>query len=253
MVCGGKRYRRLELKILSRNGIESIAERVLKAYMGLPEFAGNTIYRIEPEILIEKVLGLNIDYQYLSDDGSILGLTSFCEMGIQVYENDDSEAFYFLDGKTVLVDKRLKEDITLKGRCNFTAVHEAGHQILKMLYPKEYGNTQAKRLHFYRMDSEIKKPIADWEEWQANTLGAAILLPKQLVKQAMEIFGLGERMRLLNKIYAPRDYEKFCAMADFLGVSKTALAIRLKYFGMLEMDYLRNPHEFLDVTYEGGK
>lgn len=241
------------MKVLSRNDIEKIAERVLKAYMQLPELAGATIYRIEPEILIEKVLGLTLDYQYLSDDGSLLGLTSFCEMGVQVYEIDDSETYYFLDGKTVLVDRRLKDDITLKGRCNFTAMHEAGHQIFKMLYPKEYGSKQNNRLHFYRVDSEIKKPISDWEEWQANTLGAAILLPKQLVEQAMYMFGFGDKIRLLNKIYAPKEYERFSAMADFLGVSKTALSIRLKYFGMLEMDYLKNPHEFLEVVYEGGR
>ena len=29
---------------------------------------------------------------------------------------------------------------------------------------------------------------SDWEEWQANTLGAAILLPENLIKQGMYLF-----------------------------------------------------------------
>lgn len=241
------------MRILSRVDIENIAARVFKAYINLPQLAGETIYRIEPEILIESVLGLTLDYQYLSDDGSILGLTSFCEMGVQVYDNDDSESFYYLDGKTVLVDKRLNEDVSLTGRKNFTSAHEAAHQILNMLFPDNYGKRQSNRLHCYRIDSELQKTITDWEEWQANTLGAALLLPKPIVERAMFTFGFGNKIRLLNKLYARKDYDKFCAMADFLGASKTALAIRLKYFGMLEMDFLNNPQDYIDVTYEGGK
>ena len=53
--------------------------------------------------MLEKVLGLTVEYMHLSYDGDILGLTSFGELGVQVFENDDEESFYFLDGKTVLV------------------------------------------------------------------------------------------------------------------------------------------------------
>ena len=62
---------------LSRNDIEQIAERILIQYRKLPEVQKNKLYRIEPELLLTKVLGLNIEYQHLSIDGSILGLTSF--------------------------------------------------------------------------------------------------------------------------------------------------------------------------------
>ena len=206
---------------------------------------GQPIYRVEPELLIEKVLHLNIDYQYLSNDGSILGLTSFNEVGIEIYDYDDSESIYFLDGKTVLVDKRLKEDITMKGRCNFTAAHEASHQIFKMLFPKEYGCNPESQLHFYSANSEMQKPIIDWEEWQANTLGSAILLPPDIVKNAMNLFGLGEKIPVLHSIYTPREYTRFCGMADFLGVSKTALAIRLKQLDMLGQNYLNKPQLML--------
>ena len=112
------------MKRLSRNDIEAIAEKYVKAYLELPEIKSAQVYRIEPEIMLEKVLGLNVEYMHLSYDGSILGMTSFGELGVQVFENDDEEAFFFLDGKTVLVESDLNYDNKSKGRKNFTLMHE---------------------------------------------------------------------------------------------------------------------------------
>ena len=90
----------------------------------------------------------------------------------------------------------------------------------------------------YKANSERNKPISDWEEWQANTLGAAILLPENLIKQGMYLFSLGEKIECLNKIYFPGVYKRFDALADFLGCSKKALAIRMKQLGLLKKEYL---------------
>lgn len=108
------------MKHLSRFDIEAIAAKYVKAYMELPDVRNTKIYRIDPELLLEKVLGLTVEYQHLSYDGSILGMTSFTELGVQVLEDDDNEAFFFLDGKTVLVEKDLAFDNKLRGRKNFT-------------------------------------------------------------------------------------------------------------------------------------
>ena len=187
------------MKHLSRFDIEAIADKYVQAYMALPDVRNTQIYRIDPELLLEKVLGLNVEYQHLSYDGSILGMTSFTEMGVQVFEDDDNEAFFFLDGKTVLVEKDLNFDSKLKGRKNFTLMHEGSHQIFKMLFPNDYGVTQkSARVHYYKANSERNKPISDWEEWQANTLGAAILLPENLIKQGMYLFSLGEKIEYRN-------------------------------------------------------
>ncbi len=236
------------MKHLSRFDIEAIADKYVQAYMALPDVRNTQIYRIDPELLLEKVLGLNVEYQHLSYDGSILGMTSFTEMGVQVFEDDDNEAFFFLDGKTVLVEKDLNYDSKLKGRKNFTLMHEGSHQIFKMLFPNDYGVTQKSAgVHYYKANSERNKPISDWEEWQANTLGAAILLPENLIKQGMYLFSLGEKIECLNKIYYPSVYKRFDALADFLGCSKKALAIRMKQLGLLKQEYLDNPFDLVTV------
>lgn len=62
------------MKRLSRFDIEVIADKYVQAYMALPDVRNTQIYRIDPELLLEKVLGLNVEYQHLSYDGSILGI-----------------------------------------------------------------------------------------------------------------------------------------------------------------------------------
>lgn len=102
-----------------------------------------------------------------------------------------------------------------------------------------------------KANSERNKPISDWEEWQANTLGAAILLPENLIKQGMFLFNLGDKIECLNKIYSPEVYKRFEALADFLGCSKKALAIRMKQLGLLKKEYLDNPFDIINIYPEG--
>ena len=145
-------------------------------------------------------------------------------------------------------------DNKLRGRKNFTLMHEGSHQIFKMLFPNDYGVTQkSSGVHYYKVNSERNKPISDWEEWQANTLGAAILLPGNLIKQGMFLFNLGDKIECLNKIYSPEVYKRFEALADFLGCSKKALAIRMKQLGLLKKEYLDNPFDIINIYPEGCK
>ena len=233
---------------LSRKDLENIAERVLVSYRKLPEVQKKKMYRIDPELLLTKVLGLNIEYQHLSVDGSILGLTSFDEVEVEVLDYADTDTFFSLDGKTVLIEQDLHNDSTQIGRCNFTIMHEGGHQILNKLFPSEYrSTTQISAVHYYKQNSEKNKPISDWEEWQANTLAAAILMPRDLVEYGMYLFELGKRIKCLNRIVDIKTYEKFSALAEFLGTSKSALAIRMKQLNLLEKEYLDNPFAILDI------
>lgn len=234
---------------LSRNDIEQIAEMILVQYRKLPEVQKKKMYRVDPELLLTKVLGLNIEYGHLSIDGSILGLTSFEEVEVEVLDYTDMETFVSLDGKTVIIEEDLHNDSTQIGRFNFTLMHEGSHQIFNRLFPNEYGckKSNASPVHYHTYNSEKNKPIKDWEEWQANTLAAAILLPKDLIEYGMFLFGLGKKIKCLNRITNFETYQKFSALADFLGASKSALAIRMKQLNLLEKEYLDNPLAIMDI------
>ena len=227
---------------ISRAYIESVGERVFDAYSRLPEVADSDICRVEPELLIKRMLGLSLDYQYLSPDESILGVTSFEPIVITVFDIRNRPFFYQMDGKTILIDSLLRYEATQRGRCNYTMMHEASHQILKMMFPKEYSAASYRKAPLYcKSHSKLQKPITDWEEWQANTLASSILLPACLVRKALRKFGVPDKIRLLSRMYDCKMFEQFSLAADHLGASKAALAIRMKRLGMLETFYLADP------------
>ena len=229
---------------LSRNDIERISERVYAAYRKLPEVADKRVLRISPDLML-KLVGLRIEHCHLLVSGIIVGVSCSSGHYIRVYDSEDEKESFCLDEKTVIVDKELHDDKKRRGMYNFTVMHEISHQVLKMLFPGEYKNVSYRTYHHNRMDWH--QPITDWEEWQANALASALLMPKDLIHQGMYYCGLEGRIEILNRKYRAKEYAAFSNLADFLGVSKTALAIRMKYLGLIGEDHLRYPDIMLEV------
>lgn len=235
--------------ILSRNDIERIAERVIQAYKKLPELENKKVYNISPKILLERLLNLRIDYGHLSQDRQTLGVTITRVAGeVEIYNACDEAEIYLLDGRTVLIEQDLRDDATQKGRHNMTQMHEACHHILERIFPGEYCCGHSKK--FRCIKEKGPRVIEDWEEWQVDTLSAAIIMPKDLVKQALYLFGFNGQIPLINRIHAKEDYMQFSMIADFLGVSKQALSIRLSHLGLVDRNDFDDPYALLDVYNE---
>ena len=237
---------------LTKSDIEQIAQQVVSAYQKLPEAQEGPDNVIRPAILIRALLGLSIGYHTLSLNGSILGLTSCGEVWVTVYDNPGRPEYCHLDGRTLLIDKGLTVEGANIGRRHFTLVHEACHQIYRMLFPHAYaGDIAERRVHYCTLRRTVAR--GDWEEWRTDALASAILMPLGLVKNNMRAFGFGDGLRLLNRIFAPDEYDRFCKMANHMGVSKQALAIRLKQLGLLERDCLQDPFVLVDVFPDDGE
>lgn len=230
---------------LSHNDIEQIGMRVNKAYKKLPSLAGQCIQRVEPARLATEVCGLSIGHFHLSRTGRILGLTSFGQINVEVFDEEKGLFEYPLDGKTILIESDLANDESKLGRYHFTIMHETAHQVLKMLFPNDYRSLQY-RIH-YSLAYREKDGRGDWAEWQANALAAVLLLPADLVIQTAFSFGLTGGIAILNRLYRPKEYKLFAAMAEQLGASKTALAIRMKQLGLLKENQLDDPYKLVNV------
>lgn len=230
-------------KYLSRADLERIAGTVISRYYGLFPQTGVLPPPVEPEKLARDVLRLNVSYLPLSADGSVLGIACFRETELQIDNGDGTMQQVRLTGKDIVVDDCLLEE-TQTGRRNFTTAHEIAHHALVRMYPEEYRSLLNCRTHIlYRHRSRVK----NWEEWQADTMAAAILMPPSLLMQCMAFFGIAGKLDLLSSVCRPREYEQFCGIAAYLGVSKKALAIRMRQLGLLDKDCLENPYEPLDV------
>lgn len=230
---------------LSRNNLEALGEQVFAGYRQLPRFQGQSIQRVEPAVLAGDLLGLRVDYRHLSRGGTVLGLTACSQIGVEVLDASGNRLIYPLDGRTILIETALRDDSGQRGRYHFTLAHETAHQILDRLYPDHTG--AAARVHYSIKDGHPASPAMDWTEWQANMLASVLLMPAELVMNTLHCFDLGGGIRILNRVFFPKEYERFCQTADALGVSKQALSIRMKQLDMLGEAYLEDPYRLVNV------
>ncbi len=238
-VAGLWKPRRLwgaEMSYLSRTEIEKIADRVITQYKKsyIPE--RRMCYRVDVNELA-AMLGYRIIYTYITKDGSVLGQTSNGEVWTTIYNDDMKPLLFLLDGKTILVEKRLQANPKTIGRMNFTIAHELAHQLINELYP-EYSGVQNRVFCDYRRSVKPKVVGKDWYEWQADALASALLLPLDAIQDAMFMNGLGDKITVLSRRYSEWKYRQFCQMADYLQVSRTALSYRMEQFGLLERNRL---------------
>ena len=236
------------MRYLSRVDLEMIGLRIISAYKRLPAVTDAPLERVDIDYLMQSLLGLRIDYRHLSPYRDKLGLTSMSEIGIEVFPSaaaKEEDSFYMLDGKTILIEEDLIREGSNIGRRNYTVSHEGCHHILKRLFPRDYGvQTKNRTVHcYYRR----KRSSYDWEEWQVETLAGIVLLPQECLTRNMVRFGLGSQMRLLNRVFAPVEYQRFVDMACFMGVSKMSLSIRMTQLGLIRRNDLTDPYALVRI------
>ena len=227
------------MQMLSYANIEEIANKTLNQYLG------NECRRFKPiniQGLITDYLGLSLEYKKLSKNGSILGVTTFADVSIEVWDNDVAN-FECFPGSTVIIEKSLKNDKMI-GRKNFTISHEGAHQLLERLFPDvNVEICENVKMREYR----TLQTNDDWKEWQADALASALLMPADLVEYAMSVFCGKTYIEKLHPVISRDIFSQFSAMSAFLQVSKTALAIRmkrLKFLGVFDFD---KTNKFMDV------
>ena len=221
---------------LSKEQIEQIGEEFVRQYKQVLVPEKHLCYSVDPTELA-SLLGYAIDYQYLTIDGSILGKTASTKMWITVFAADKTEVLYELDDRTILIEKRLLFSPRNAGRKNFTIAHELAHQILNRRF-QGIGYEEKRVFCDHRRSLKPKSDVTDWREWQADVLAASLLLPADAIKDAMFLFGLGEKMTVLSRKYSRHKYDCFCDMAEYLQVSRTALAYRMERLGLLQRNLL---------------
>lgn len=230
---------------LSRIDLETLGEQVFSDYKSTLGIQSSHIQKVDPEVLAQKLCKLKIEYYHLSRSRTILGLTSTSIVGVKVLDAQKNLCVYRLDGRTILIEKDLKDDSEQCGRYHFTLAHEVAHQILDRLYPEHIGC--AARVHCSKGNCKPSYPVIDWSEWQANALASSLLMPVEVVFNTLCQFDLANGIKTLNKIFFPEVYDRFCQMAQLLEVSKQALALRLKRLGILGEAYLDDPYRLVDV------
>ena len=197
--------------------------------------------------LLSMLLSLPDTWNY-----SVRGLSSITPDGVDTeyqIEVDGSQRSIFLRSNDVVLDKSFIEPGSIRKLCGkrrFTLAHECAHQILFQLDADDRKIVCHKRPEVRKKGSRVLRTQEDWNEWQANSLGAAILMPQSEVDRAMWFINSRKPLTCYGWRFYDKDQVKIDTFCGVFGVSRSAAAIRLEQLGYLnrKKDYeYRDPLE----------
>ena len=128
-----------------------------------------------------------------------------------------------------------------------TIAHEIAHFVINRHRPAP----QFHRVYDSEKDYSLKEMSEHFSvvENQADRLAAAILMPQFTVDRALMDFHKGRRIVVYGQnVIADREQKVISRMAAQIGVSYTAMLIRLRQFGLLDYHPIE---EYLDKTVPG--
>lgn len=228
--------------ILSHKQIEEIAAAITKDFHEFFFGAGfDDSKRFAQSTPIDQFardyLGLNVSFARLSSDGCICGLTAYVDTEYIVEEMGIRRTIPLKRNQVLLDETFIKTGQVrqLCGKRRFTLAHECAHQILFQMESDEVKESCEKK-YAARTAYSLRdlKSREDWNEWQANVLGAAILMPQKEIDLAMWYFAGGKTLINYEGRFSYRDRLSLNLICHQLGVSKTAAIIRLRDLGYIE-------------------
>jgi len=234
------------LYILSRDQFDEIATLLLS------DNAPEVLSKPQPlkiGDIVQKNMGLTLKYQNLSPNGETIGLVSFGDTEYDCYDDLYRPIKLAIADGTILIDKSLSGDRSYPRR-RYTITHELCHRLLHRSYrdPANRKNNFRKqnnpliacRSSDVERGNEQKQLLTDreWEEWQADGLAAALLMPRNMFSVvALDYI----RSRMGNQFIStktPEDVHKdiVARISNVFVVSKRATRIRLKTLNLMSYD-----------------
>lgn len=228
--------------ILSHIQIEEIAAAVIKDFNRFCSGGEAGVEALHGQAtpidrLAEDYLGLRVSYAPLSEDGSICGLTAYADTEFVTECAGDARTIPLKAGEVLLDNSFLESgrDRARCGRMRFTLAHECAHQILFQMESEEArlacGASYSRRTAYSLRDLKTRE---DWNEWQANALGAALLMPQGGIDHAMGQLAPGRKLTECRGWFGIWDRMILGQLCRMFGVSRSAAVIRLRQMGYIE-------------------
>ncbi len=225
---------------LSYQDIEKIADTVMHDFNA--EFYGNTIEAKEPhptpiEQFAVDYLNLTVKAERLCSDGSICGITAYSDTELET-------SIYGYLARMPVKQNEVFLDISffqpgnirrLCGSRRFTLAHECAHQLLYHMEPDE-GRASCRKMYAYKTSYTARelKTKEDWNEWQANALGAALIMPRRDVALLAEPLLRGRKISVHFDRCTEQDVAIIQYVSGFFHTSVQAAKIRLERLGYLK-------------------
>ena len=229
--------------------IDEICESLVKQHEG-------AAYGTRPIDIVDfaiRYFKLRILYVSIAEsDPNKLSFLSDGVTPITVYHNGRVQRGTFPE-KTILLDKILNRP-TERSRRYFCIAHEVFHYIESILtnspvvsaFHTEFDNSQN-----YQLDELAS--IMNIRECQADRGAAALLMPATLLRNTCIQFTGNKTIRLYGEnVFTSKDKKILQDIAEYLGVSFTALIIRMKQMKLFEKHRM-DEYITTEIHLNGGK
>lgn len=198
------------------------------------KYPNHSSLEIDIEHFIKCYLGLNINYESFADSAK-LGFLSDGETPVDIWRNGKAIPVIF-PKNTIVIDRFL---LTPKeyNRRRFTLAHEAAHFIIsrmKKIEPdKAFFHSEFDCEKEYTFE-ELRKEL-NISERQADRLGAIFLMSRTNVENTLFVCNADTPIKIYsNTVCSAKDKGIIKEAAHKMGVSQTALRIRLEELKLLE-------------------
>lgn len=219
----------LQPPYLSKNKLEMKAETLLAEYHD-----GAYLREAMPldiEHFAEFQINANIDYQELTFDGRILGMSVFQTLTKSIVHKEGAKVDIIFPAQTIVIDHKALED-SPESRTRFTIAHECAHLILHQnIYyrdPLMKCSSHSSYRPFTATSENVRTDTVDRAEFQANYLGAALLMPRTPFSDAYQ-------RRVPGNWRDLAEWEKKGVISELAATFKASLfatGVRIKNLGL---------------------
>ena len=231
------------LYILKKMDMEHIADMILREHMPMALLDSNVV---DIDALAEDALYLTIREMHLESSKKILGLLAFEDVeDVPCLDESGDSITIDIPAGTVLLDSSLSE-ASNKARRRFTLAHECAHWILHRSYHSltnqqfrfrvehpGYIACRSSEIESYQNEDKAKTE-KDWEEWQANALASALLMPYHSFRMFVRWLLYINEVKRKEYVDYWMHRELVGAVSDRFEVSEQAATIRLRQFGIVD-------------------
>ena len=193
------------------------------------KYRNTAVQYIDIEHFITEFLSLNIEYaSFAEDDSGRIGFLADGETPLLIHQEGKISPFVF-PKDTIVLDKFLLSEKE-QGRRRFTMAHEASHHILCKMYSVPSAGrfyTEYDSERSYSKD-ELVQMFAS-AEWQADTMGASLLMPRYIIENAMAKFHNSQPIKMYgNSTITQKDKAIIRNMAAYVMRLTTQAKSRLQ-------------------------
>ncbi len=216
---------------ISRAEADELCDGLIQQYVGK---GAQVPASINIDGFVRDFLRCTITYEsFAEEDRDRIGFTGDGKRPLRVLKNGKVKEIVY-PRNTIVLDKYLLNPNEDNHR-RFVLSHEVGHILAGRINPDSpacfHHFNDRERTEYTLGDMKERYNI---NEWQANIIGAALLMPRFVMINTLKRFNGGRRLPVYGEnIFHPREKVILCKMANALQVSYTALVIRLKDLGML--------------------